>query len=110
MGAVLRAQDQSLHHKHRIELNSSVVLALCVAVRESRGHRDRLKGIVQTSSSCNFIAVIIFFQTVNRIMQNMHPCIFALETIFTPYDQAVQFVVCIYTMICTILLGQISLN
>lgn len=40
----------------------------------------------------------------------MHPCIFPLETILTPYDLAVQFAVYIYTMIYIILLGQRSHN
>lgn len=43
-------------------------------------------------------------------MQNTYPCIFPLETILVPYDQAVQFPLYIYTMVYRILLGQISLN
>ena len=43
-------------------------------------------------------------------MQNTYSCIFPLEAILTPCDQAVQFTVYIYATIHTILLGQISLN
>lgn len=77
---MLSAQDQSLHHKHGVELNSSV-LALCAAQEKAEKGQMRLFKRHHSSSFNEY------FRNVNKIA-SLH---FAIEAILTLHDQVVPF-------------------